>query len=480
MADVEELAARARSCETKAREATQGKDYAGAIKAFKEAVEIYERLGWNPQAELLRKEIRRVKHLENLLGGAPGATAGPAAGSVGFGTEDRASQAKEERKSLEREAAALVEQAKAAAAGNRFDEAISLYRRAGAAFEKVGLSYQVKKVAWEIRKLENLRENAEKMATGAKAPESSIAEKRARRLCEEALARETATKTTASSRSPPTTPFVAHASVTPSTGPPTGPAPAPPTPAELAVGPSYEELKERKLREREERLRALWEKKEREERLQNEALELMDQGKKLVDAGDYDAAGEAYAKAAEIFKELDWKDQFDVLQREIRLLKVKQREKEERRRKEEEARRKQQEEFERQVKILEHKAKLEAQRRKEEEERRQRLLREKQEAEFRQREEQLRKQQEERRMREEERRRAQDPAYQAYLKKKKMAESNLEKAERLLSLGKVEKALARLEFVLDTYVELEFPQEKVEDLRRRIEQLRDQGGHPPK
>ncbi|MHA1732765.1 MAG: hypothetical protein ACTSU5_12540 [Promethearchaeota archaeon] len=447
--EVEKKSQEAREWENKAREALRGKLYDEAITFFQEAIGLYSELEWQGQVGILKKEISRVENLKAFF-------------SETAAEKEEASKLKG-RQSEENKANNLLKKAKDAAFAGNTAEAIALYRDAKAIFEALDYSYQVKKIEWEITKLQTISQSSAQPSTVGGEP-LSIAERRARRIQmareerereEDALIREREERARE-----------AQAEIRAKFGR------ARRSWDDSGQAESYQDAHQREKMEKRERLRQLQEKKRREEALQGEAEALMDEGKRLADEGDYAGAVRAYEVAAKKFEELGWASQVEVLKRETHLLVKKEREETERRKLEEERKRAEEEAFKEKLQKMQKMSEIEQRRKREEEALRAEEARKKKEEEFKKRQEKLLAEQRERERLEEERRRAQDPAYQARLRKEKLAERTFTKAAKLAKVGKVDEAVKRLEYVLELYAELEFPEDKVQRVRDEIEKIR--------
>ncbi|MHA1293879.1 MAG: hypothetical protein ACTSQJ_14575 [Promethearchaeota archaeon] len=87
---------------------------------------------------------------------------------------------------------------------------------------------------------------------------------------------------------------------------------------ETKMNSQYEIAKQRQLTEREKRMKMLEEKKKREENLINQADKVMEQAKISVDNKKFNEAKAYYNEAIEIFTELGWNQQVEVLKTELK------------------------------------------------------------------------------------------------------------------------------------------------------------------
>ncbi|MBD3193448.1 MAG: hypothetical protein GF317_00220 [Candidatus Lokiarchaeota archaeon] len=189
-----------------------------------------------------------------------------------------------------------------------------------------------------------------------------------------------------------------------------------------------ETWQEKKRSEERERLRKISEKKKKEELLLKEAEEKMDQGRYLVDQHKYDEAKILYKKAVDLFKTLGWFNQADTLYEEIKNLERYKREYIEKQRLENIRKKKEEEKYNKRVESL-----MNEQRHKE----RQRLI-------------ELS---------------TLSPELQQSLQK---AELLLKKAEKEEDLGKIRRVLSRYNYILTLYKKI--PPEKL-DLRSEIAEI---------
>ncbi len=198
----------------------------------------------------------------------------------------------------------------------------------------------------------------------------------------------------------------------------------------------FERRKKRELELKREKMIELQEKKRREEELLNNANLALDEGKKLVDVKKFTEAKPYYEKALEIFGQLGWTQQVEVLKDELKNIDKYEEEFKEKRKQEFLARKKKEKEFEdRAAEIL-----AEKQKKKEE------LLA---------------------------RMSALPPQLQRNLKTAKMA---LEKADKEIELKKFARALGRFEYIIELYNTI--PKDKmdlsqdIKEIEKKIEDLK--------
>lgn len=190
--------------------------------------------------------------------------------------------------------------------------------------------------------------------------------------------------------------------------------------------------------EREHKLALLKEKQEQQKSLVEEANRYMDQAKAFAGKKDFDHAGEFYQKAAAIFKDLHWDQQVTILQQEVQNMQVQKHQIEE----------KQNED---------------------------KIRQQQQEAEYNARAQQIIEEKQRSLQWEEEQSRRLPPEIQ---RKYDEAASMRSKADLLAEKGKLDQALARYEFLISYYIELNADphfiteiQVKIDDLQKRMPHL---------
>ena len=401
------LKTHAEDLEKQARLAKREKNYDEAIALYQEAQEVYEELGFAGNTGMIKKEIDRITTLKSFLGG-------PAKSSVSNSPEI------DSKRALDKEASDLESKLKTLIFQEKFDEVIAGYERLSEIYETMGYDFQLRKVRFEIEKyktiqiqkqsasLENQRQYEEHT--------QSIAEERAERirhqkqvLAEQEEYRMQKMEEERASRE--AMKFERQRSAQEK--------------IEAAKNERlmvFEAKKEGKdltsvqaeRSERERKLREIEQKKREEDAALNEATQLLDLAKNLVDKKAFDDAAQYYQQAADKFQSIGWASQATVLKTEVNNMARMKAEYLEKLQKEEDQRRKQQELFDaRAAKIL---AEKEAKRKAIEAERNKL-----------------------------------PPEIQA---KWERAEMLHEKAKNLVEKGKTEKAIARLEYLLDLYAEL--------------------------
>ena len=190
----------------------------------------------------------------------------------------------------------------------------------------------------------------------------------------------------------------------------------------------FERRKKRELELKRERMIKLQEEKKKKEELENKAFSALDEGKKLVDSKQFIEAKPFYEQAIEIFTQLGWTQQVDVLQDELKNIDRYEEDFKEKQKQEFLARKKKEKEFE------DRAAGILAEKNKKEQERLARM-------------------------------RALPPQLQRNLKTAKMA---LEKAEKEMELKKFDRVMGRYEYVLELYNSI--PKDKM-DLSQDIKEI---------
>jgi nucleoprotein TPR len=160
----------AKKWEETAKQAVALKDYNKAIEAYENACDIYMALGWKGQVGIIRQQIVKLESIKNM-----------------FSQEQRGDIDKKKLlQQQEKEADNLVTKAKNLNFEKKYDEAIACFEKAITLYETVGFSFQLKKLTWEINKIKDERANALRTEVERKSVEDqhkkSIAEEREERI----------------------------------------------------------------------------------------------------------------------------------------------------------------------------------------------------------------------------------------------------------------------------------------------------------
>ncbi len=474
----------ARDLEEKARQHLRDKDYDAALATYQKAIDIYGHMGWQGQVGILKKEVERIQTMKKFF-----AESAPA---------DTQKSDREKSYDIEKKANNLLKKAQDASSEQRLQEGLDLYKQALQLFDGLGFEYQIQKIRWEIQKLDQQIKGG-----GAPPSQPSIAEERAERIERERSLQEQKRKLQESIRererieeskakdqviirrsfpipvkespapareSPALSPAPTRA---PIPAPTRAPIPAPtrapipaPTPAPAPEPPRF--MSEQR-RAQMEKMKELEEKKRREKEIETKAFDLMDRAKKQGDLGKFSDARDLYLESIKFLEQGNWTNQVDIVKREI--AELKEREVEFRKKEEQgKARREAQErDFQSKLQDLQRTSDLEEKERAE----KRRVLDEKRrlagEELYRQREEDIRKEKANLAKQEEEKRKAKSPEY---VKKVQLAEMTLAKAQKFESAGKPDQALDRYKYLLELYKELEYPQEKINEINEIIKKLK--------
>jgi hypothetical protein len=431
----DDLKSQAEALEDQARAAKKEKKYEESIALLKKAVHIYEDLGFKGQIGILEKEILRTESLMKFLG--PTDKPGSTQASNQISSPD--SSEKVAKMELDRQAGLLEAKAKKLAFDKHYDELIACYEDLAKIYEALGYEYQIRKVNFEIERYKNLQrqdqQDENSASTIKREQEISIAEERAQRLqmqkkvkeeqdlkVIQRLEQEEREKKAVQSQK------------------------------QISIQDKMQRAKEdrmmifqakeagvevdaiqRQREERERKLRELEAKKAQEEAMLKEANAFLDEAKRYVDRKEYDTAKNFYERAAKAFEAIGWKQQAEMLLKEVKNVSVYKAEYEKKQEEERKRREAQQAEFEaRAAKIL---AEKEAKRRAEEEERKKL-----------------------------------PPELQ---QKVDRAQLVLEKAKELEEKGKFDKSLSRYEYLIELYQEIGiYGPEKFTPIKNKIEDLK--------
>ncbi|GAG55749.1 unnamed protein product [marine sediment metagenome] len=188
-----------------------------------------------------------------------------------------------EFRELEKQANVFIETARIFAKSNKMEESIKNYQMALKIFEKIGYSFQVRKIKWEIEKL--------KAAPVSPKDNSELIRKDAAEKIKAIASRKRVSGIQNNSFAPKNGPSISNRS-------------------------SVSSEKIEKLKQFEAA------KKERENKL-NEANSLLDLAQKSVKNNKFEQAKENYLKAADKFEELGWGAQAATIRKEIDVLQEK-------------------------------------------------------------------------------------------------------------------------------------------------------------
>lgn len=354
---MEEKKQQAQQFEDQGRMAIKEKRYDDAIKAFKVAIQIYRELQFDGQVGILVKEIKRIESLKAMLG------------------EDSNLRQVDNNKStvnikdLEKEANILENKIKQMVFDKSYLEAINLAQQLITIYEKLNYSFQIKKLSFEIEKFKLLEAQLHKETVQTEKTQDemklSIAEERALRIKklkevkeaedkkrleefeqakrdkEEALRMQRESTDSKVKKASQDRMAVFEA---------------------IKTGQDVSFIR-KEAEERQKKLEEMQKKKQLEEKLLAEANYLMDLAKSAYEKHEFEDAIKKYQNAADIFKQLGWNQQAEVLYKEVLNVKAKQIELQKKQAEDEALRRKQQEEFEARARQMQ--AELEEKKRKE-------------------------------------------------------------------------------------------------------------------
>ncbi|MGQ4873829.1 MAG: hypothetical protein ACP6IY_07140 [Promethearchaeia archaeon] len=369
-----ELEREAEELEKQAKAELAKKNYDLALLFYMDAKDIYTQLGFRGQIGIIEKQMQRIKRLMELEK-----------------PSEPVSKEKAEKKRLEDEGNQLLIKAKNLTLEKKYEDALKIYEKALEIFNKLGFNYQCKQINWQINKIKDFYLKGLDDVDNLMLAE----QKESKRVSERIKA-------------------IERGSVI----------------IKEKVGVSeIPEWKKKELEEREKKLRQIQEQKKREERMVKEADDALEQAKLFVDKKEFDKAKEFYKKAMQIFSNLGWHQQAEVIRNEIINL-DKYKKAYEEKLKQDALKRKQQEiEFQKRVEsILEEKKKEE--------------------------EEQLAKL------------RALPPELQNKIQRARQASK---KAEKEAAINKIERAIGRLEYAIELLESI--PREKI-DLTNEINNLK--------
>jgi len=370
-----------------------------AILLLMDAKDIYLQLGFQGQVGILEKQIARYKRMMELENKPP-----------------IVSKIAGEKRQLEQEGNKLLEKAKNLVNENLYDNALNNFQAAYEIFEKLGLEYQSKQIRWQInqlkdkqitqikkdvlnekegpisiaeeRKLRIFMEQEEKQKKLQVERDKNLAQREKEQLMIEERRKELFEKTEGMRLKEEMERTRTQ---------------------QLSV--KHHNQRKQDLVEKEKKLRQLQEAKKQEEMKIQQAEKSLAKAKELLDSKEFQSAKEYYKEAIDLFTELKWIQQADILKKELKNIDIYETQYKEKLKEDFLKKKKQEKEFEKRVdSLLEEKRKKEAER--------------------------------------QARMRALPPELKQKLDRAKMT---LDKAEKELELKKYERVLARYEYVLEIY-----------------------------
>lgn len=413
-----DLEKKAERLERKAKEEGASKNYDIAILLLNDAKDIYSKLGYLGQIGILDKQINRYQQ------------------ALDFEKKEiLPSKELGQKRRLEADGNRLLEKAKIIKNKGQLEEALKIFKEALEIFEKLEFNYQVKQINWQIKKIEDeifvneidsnevspdlkqqsiseirklrikreleakkKKEASEKAGKSAFAKRKAIEEERRKKIL--LMAQEKKRKEEEEQKA-----------------------------WENSLKEA-ERKRQEEMKEREEKLRKIHEKKKAEEEFVAKADLLLEKGKECVNNKEFQEAKDYYRQAIEMFKDLGWNEQIQVLRAELSNIDLYEKQHEERMKEMILKKEKREKEFQERVDTIL------AEKKKKEQERLAQLN-------------------------------ALPPELKKNLEKAKM---NLQRAEREVEADKFERAIGRYKFVLELYATI--PKDKM-DLSEDISQIND-------
>ena len=316
----------AKKWEDFAKTSLTNKDYDKTIEGYEKALDIYRHIGHRGQVGILRKQIIKIEALKN------------------FHTENLRNNAgtKNDNVSKEKKADKMVSLAKNNVFKKNFSDAISNYEKALKLYEGLGFSFQERKISWEINKIKQLQKDQDNNKAINEVKEKSIAEERTERLEKQQIRQEKINnaklaraekeklkneqeksnklkvledKKKAQSIAEKQETLIKQEK------------------KEIQIDKEREEktLAEHKennnqpalnkiSQERIKKMALLKIEKEKNDKMLDDAQNLLDEAKMAADNRDFNKAKEIYNKASKMFQILGWKDQAITIKNEIAVL----------------------------------------------------------------------------------------------------------------------------------------------------------------
>lgn len=327
-----ELLKEAEELENQSKVAIRDKKFGLAIQSLLKAKDNYTKLGLTGQVSIIIREIVRLKNLaqdEGLSLTIPREKSViPKKGSQFKISLDKLKGTKSEDTSMsEGNGYQILENARALALEDKYEEAIKLYKEAYSIFKHLDHEYECNQILWQLNEIRDYQRWAElRKSKGVQLNLRDIvalasAEKRRQKIQQslgvnKAPMEMTATKPKKpSEHSKPTRKLFEQMKV---------------------IEQREEQLKKQisstaierqeqiknKMKEKQNKLQLLREKKKQEDELFNKGQEILERGNQKIRLKDYDAAKELYSEAIELFTQLGWHDQITILQKELRNISV--------------------------------------------------------------------------------------------------------------------------------------------------------------
>ena len=327
-----ELLKEAEELENQSKVAIKDQKFGSAIQSLLKAKDNYTKLGLTGQVSIIIKEIVRLKNLaqeEGLSLTIPRENINiPKEGSHFKISLDKIKETKTEDSSIsETNGYQILENARALALEDKYEEAMKLYNEAYNIFKHLDHEYECNQILWQLNEIRNYQKWAElRKSKGIQLNLRDIvalasAEKRRQKIqqnlgLKRAPMEGTATKPKKpSEHSKPTRKLFEQMKVSEQRE------------EQLkkqisSTASEQQEQRKNKLKEKQNKLQLLREKKKQEDELFNKGQEILERGNQKIRLKDYDAAKELYSEAIEVFTQLGWHDQITILQKELRNISV--------------------------------------------------------------------------------------------------------------------------------------------------------------
>ncbi|MFX0074368.1 MAG: hypothetical protein ACFE96_02925, partial [Candidatus Hermodarchaeota archaeon] len=322
-----ELLKEAEELEFQSKIAIKNKDYGLAIQNLMKAKDNYTKVGLTGQVSVVIREIVRLQNLareENIplkpFKGTESISMEQSQYKLGL---ERAQESKPKDTTIsEANGYEKLENARALASEDKYEEAMKLYNEAYSIFKHLDYEYESKQILWQLNEIRDYQRWAQlRKSKGIQLNLRDIvalasAEKRRQKIQKGLGAKPAPSETTETkSRKPSELLKTSHKLF-----------------KQIKASEQREEQlrkqmtssvmeqqKQRKieLEEKKNKLQSLQEKKRQEDELFEKAQEFLDMGNQKIRLKEYDAAKSLYSEAINLFTQLGWHDQITILQKEL-------------------------------------------------------------------------------------------------------------------------------------------------------------------
>jgi len=324
--DAEQLK-EAEELEVQSKIATRDNNYGLAIETLMKAKDIYTKIGLTGQVSIIIKEIVRLKNLTRnrdasltLSKEESAATEEHSQFKVSL---DKLKEIKSENTSIsEANGYRILEAARKLALEDKYEEAMKLYNEAYSLFKHLNYDYECKQILLQINDIRDYQRWAQLRKTKGiqlnlrDIVALSSAEKRRQKIQEGLGVKKVPTELYETKSKKPTEPKkITHKLFEQMKVSEEREEQLKEKTSSIAI--EQQELRKMKMREKQEKIQMLREKKKQENELINKGQELLEMGNQKFKQKDYDEAKNLYNQAIGLFTQLGWHDQITILKKEL-------------------------------------------------------------------------------------------------------------------------------------------------------------------